>query len=102
MVSDVRVAAVLSVDVAGVVDCALQSELEWPMLETVLVLVRAPFLKIRRGKSSRLGVKVATSAVVASVVVNCRSLSCSGLSPSWDCPRDSQWRWCRRTPCPGC
>ena len=62
VVSDVRVAAVLSVDVdvdvdvAGVVACALQSELEWPMLETVLVLVRAPFLKIRRGKSSRLGV----------------------------------------------
>ena len=41
----------VDMDVAGVVDCSLQSVLEWPV-----VLVRAPFLKIRRGKSSRLGV----------------------------------------------
>ena len=36
VVSDVKVAAVLSVDVdvAGVVDCSLQSVMEWPEWET--------------------------------------------------------------------
>ena len=62
VVSDVKVAAVLSVDVdvAWVVDYSLQSVLEWPVVGDLLskVLVRAPFLAmIRRGNpSSRLDV----------------------------------------------